>query len=317
MASFRTTHIVTKRKLLLLVDSVAYIRENCYQHQLLETLQTEFAVTMLPLRQIVWNPFVRVRNYDLVLSVLKQRTLASNLDAVSKLLDGRPLAIYDQDPWQAYIDDSPTRGCYVEFQQKLNISALMLTTKWWTDYCAERGLPTKFVRMGMLPRYCDAGPAWVQRPIEVGFQGTLHPHRKIFFDELAAMGLKVTVLGSGGYSQYLETLHGIQIYIHTEDAPWLVDGQYIPRNSLWIKDVEVAARGCFAMRNWDEDCAAYGIDELPTISAFHKPSEVLQMVESIRAMPVDDRQHLIEETVATIRRRDDWRTVPDTLSNLN
>ena len=71
------------------------------------------------------------------------------------------------------------------------------------------------------------------------------------------------------------------------------------------------------MRNWDEDCAAYGIDELPTISAFHKPSEVLQMVESIRAMPVDDRQHLIEETVATIRRRDDWRTVPDTLSNLN
>lgn len=308
---------MTNRKLLLLVDSVSYTRENCYQHQLLETLQTEFSVTILPLRQIVWNPFVSTRKFYLVLSVLKQRTLASNLDAVSKMLDGRPLSIYDQDPWQAYIDDSPTRGCYAEFQQKLNISALMLTTKWWSDYCTERGLPTRFVRMGMLPRYCDSGPIWEQRPIELGFQGTLHPHRKLFFDELASMGLMVTVLGSGSYTQYLETLHGIRIYIHTEDAPWLVDGKYIPRNSLWIKDVEVAARGCFAIRNWDEDCAAYGVDELPTISAFHKPSEVLQIVESIQAMPVDERQRLIEGTVETIRKRNDWRTVVDVLNSLS
>lgn len=305
-----------KKNLLVLVDGVSYIGENCYQHQLMETLQTEFCVTMLPLRHILWNPFAGLRNYDLILSVLKQRTLACNIDSVRKMLNGRPLAIYDQDPWQAYIDDSPTRGCYAEFMQKLNVSVLMLTSKWWADYCAKRGLPARFVRMGMLPRYCDAGPGWEQRSKELGFQGTLHPHRKAFFDELAEIGLRVAVNGSGSYKQYLDSLHDIRIYIHTEDAPWLVDGQYIQRNSLWIKDVEVAARGCFAIRNWDEDCAAYGVDELPTISAFRKPSDVLQIVESIRAMTIGDRRNLIEETVDIIRLRDDWRTVTNTLNNL-
>ena len=304
---------MAKKKLLFLVDSVDYIRENCYQHQLLETLQTEFDVSMCPLREIRWNPFLNVAKYGLVLSALKQRILARHLDAVSRLMKGRPLAIYDQDPWQAYIDDSPTRGCYVEFQKKLNISALMMTSKWWADFCAGRDLPTRFVRMGILPRYCDPGPAWADRTIALGFQGTLHPHRKAFFNELAGMGLQVTVFGSGGYDAYLETLHKIRIYIHTEDAPWLVEGRMIPRNSLWIKDVEVAARGCFAIRNWDEDCAAYNIDEVPTISAFHKLADALQLVESIQFMSVDERQAMIKKAVATVKRRDDWRTVVNVL----
>ncbi len=304
---------MAKKKLLLLVDSVAYTQENCYQHQLLETLQIEFSVTMYPLRQINWNPFLSTKKFDFVLSVLKQRALARYIDAVSRLLDGRPLAIYDQDPWQAYIDDSTSRGCYAEFQRKLNISSLMLTSKWWANFCGKRGLPTRFVRMGMLPRYCNAGPTWSERTLELAFQGTLHPHRKAFFDELDSMGLQVSVLGSGSYASYLKNLHKIRIYIHTEDAPWQVDGQLIPRNALWIKDVEVAARGCFAIRNWDEDSTAYDINELPTISAFQKPSDVLQLVESIKAMSGSVRQQMIEETVANVRYRDDWRTVVETL----
>lgn len=296
-------------RLLLLVDSADYIRENCYQHQLLETLKTEFDVSMCPLRRILWNPFPGVSKFDLVLSLLKQRTLARHLDAVSRLMNCRPLAIYDQDPWQSYIDDSPTRGCYAEFNKRLNISSLLLTSKWWANFCTERGLPTRFVRMGMLPRYCDAGPAWKGREIELGFQGTLHPHRKAFFGKLAGMGLPVTVLGSSSYDAYLETLHKIRIYIHTEDAPWQVEGHMLPRNSLWIKDVEVAARGCFAIRNWDEDYAAYDMDELSTVSAFKKPADVLQLVESVRALSESDRQAMIEKAVATVRRRDDWRSV--------
>ena len=72
-------------------------------------------------------------------------------------------------------------------------------------------------------------------------------------------------------------------------------------------------RGCFAIRNWDEDCAAYNIDEVPTISAFHKLADALQLVESIQFMSVDERQAMIKKAVATVKRRDDWRTVVNVL----
>ncbi len=257
---------------------------------------------------------MRAARYDLVLSVLKQRTLFRYLNEISRFLRGQPLSIYDQDPWQAYIDGSPTQGCYGEFARQLNISSFMLTSKWWSNFCADRGLPTCFVRMGMLPRYCQKGPKWESREIDCGFQGTLHPHRKQFFDELSASGLPVTVLPSGDYSSYLSALHNIKIYIHTEDAPWQVAGKMLPRNSLWIKDVEVAARGCFAIRNWDEDFDAYDIESIPTIAAFRKVSEVKNIVEEIWSLPEIERQDRVNNAVQTILERDDWRSIISALN---
>lgn len=305
--------MATRRTLLLLVDSPSYIRENCYQHQLYETLADSFSVRMCSLRELRYNPFIRAKKFDVVLSVLKQRTLARHIDEVAKFLNGEPVTIYDQDPWQAFMDDSPTKGCYGDFAGKLNLRAILLTTGWWTQFCRSRGLPTRFVRMGMLPRYCDAGPDWATRPIGLGFQGTIHSHRKLFFDALDGMGLKVEVLPSGSYAGYLKTLHDIRIYIHTEDAPWMVDGELIPRNSLWIKDVEVAARGCFAIRNWDEDFDAYDLAELPTVKAFHRVEEIPAIVDAINTMDAGQRQDMVTETVARIKARDDWQTVVQAL----
>ena len=297
------------RKLLLLVDSDAYIRENCYQHQLYETLQKVFSVTSISIRQMRWNPLINVDAFDIILSVLKQRTIYKYVDNIRCFLKGRPVYIYDQDPWQALIDGSPTKGCYKEFQNKFNLKTLLLTSQWWTNFCTAQGFPSRFVRMGMLPKYCEVGPAWNARPIHLGFQGTIHAHRKKFFDDLASMNLKVTVLPSAPYKVYLSALHTMQIYIHTENAPWMVEGTLTPRNALWIKDIEVTARGCFAIRDWDEDWGAYNIAELPSILTFRDITQIPELIESINSLSDNERRQLIHATVETIRNRDDWKTI--------
>ncbi|WP_227818024.1 hypothetical protein [Nitrogeniibacter aestuarii] len=296
-------------RLLAIVDSTEYVMSNCYQHQLMAALKTKFDLKICSVREFLLNPLIWPNSFDRVLLAMKQRTLLRQVDAVSKRLSGREVFVYDQDPWQAYIDDSASRGAYPVFADRLTIRAILMTTRWWTEFCVSKGVPARFVRMGMLPEYCVMGGAWADRRVALGFQGSLHPHRRKFFDELSALGLHVDVMGSRSYSDYLESLGDIQIYIHTEDDPWCVDGQMIPRNALWIKDVEVAARGCFAIRNWDVDADAYDIDEVPTIRHFKNVSEVPGIVSEIQSMDSHARDDAMCRSVEIVRQRDDWQTV--------
>lgn len=304
------------KNLLLLVDSPDYIRENCYQRQLLATLEKSYCVTMFSVKQIKYFPFVRLAKYDRVLSVLKLRTMDAILPQLKRLLGKAPLFVYEQDPWQGFMDDSPYRGAYGRIHAVLNIQSFLITSRWWASFVAEHGYPTTFVRMGMLPEYCDAGPSWGQRPLHLAFQGTLHPHRKAFFDQLEELGCPVSQLGSGSYDEYLYNLHRIQIYIHTEDAPWVVDGKALPRNAIWIKDTEVAARGTFAIRNWDEEADAYNIAELPTIFTFKQVEEVPSIIKYIQGMPESERNERMRISAETMLRRDDWTTVVSALDQV-
>jgi hypothetical protein len=296
-------------RLLLLVDNRDYIRTNCYQRQLAATLEKCFEVTMVSAREMRLLPWLFVQRFDKVLSVLRLRTLDAMLPTVSRLLRGRPVYIYEQDVWQAFIDDSPWRGAYQRIAAQLNVAKFLVTSQWWTDQVAAQDLPVRFVRMGMLPELCDAGSDWSDRPIRMGFQGTLHPHRRAFYKELNGLGLNVDVLPSQSYERYLENLHRMRIYIHTEAAPWTVNGVPVPRNALWIKETEVAARGTFAIRDHEDEAAAYGINELPAIRTFHSVGEIPDIVASIEAMPPRERRDCMIASAETMRGRDDWMTV--------
>jgi len=297
------------KRLLLLVDDRRYIRSNCYQHQLFTTLARCYRVRMMSAREVRFAPLVRVAAYDRVLSVLRLRTLVRLAGSVARLLGDRPLYVYEQDVWQAFMDDSPYKGAYGQLAAQLNIAAFLVTSRWWHDFVVARGLPAKFVRMGMLPEYCDAGPAWEDRPIRLGFQGTLHPHRRAFYAQLAQMGLEVETLPPVPYEAYLENLHRMRIYVHTEDAPWCVDGRMLRRNALWIKETEVAARGTFVVRDAEEEGAAYGIAELPTVVPFSSREAVGDIVAWIEAMDPQERRDRMVASAETMRRRDDWMTV--------
>ena len=299
----------SKPRLVLLADSKAYLLANCYQSQLLETLQARFQVKILSARRLRAGIGIRLKQDDLVLSVLKLRTLNTLLPSLQKVLENHPLFLYEQDPWENFMDSSPCKGTYQRVTAELNVVNFLNTSQWWSDWIRQHGMPSRFVRMGMLPSYCEVGKPWQDRPIGLGFQGSLHPHRKVFFDYLATQGCKVTFLTSVPYDQFLIRLWDMQIYIHTEDDPWTIDGKVYHRNALWIKDTEAAARGCFAIRDHEDESAAYGIDELPTIFTFKDKSEVPDLLETIRAMPLTEKNERMHDSANRMRQRDDWHTV--------
>lgn len=297
------------KSLLLLVDSRRYIRDNCYQQQLFETLSRNFRVRTLSLKEMRFLPFVRIASYDVVLSVLRARTLQAFLKPLRRLLGTRDVMIYDQDPWQSFMDESPYKGGYTRVMSELNVRRFLVTSQWWSQWLEAKGFPVEFVRMGMLPAFCDAGPSWEERSIHLGFQGTLHPHRRAFYDQLKLLGLDVEVLPSASYANYLKALHSMRVFVHTEDAPWVVDGETLQRNSLWIKETEVAARGTFAIRDYEVEAEAYGIGELPTVFPYRRVEDVPSIVATIEGMSPQERRERMETAVETMRRRDDWMTV--------
>ena len=300
-------------RLLLIADSKRYVLANCYQHQLYRTLRNKLDVAFVSASEILGRPTVVLDDYDCVLSVLRLRSLVDILQPLQSFLRERELFIYEQDPWEAFRDDSPYKGSYERIYRSLNVAAFLNTSLWWSRFIQGRGLPSVFVRMGMLPEYCNVGKLWVRRRIALGFQGVLHPHRKAFFDQLARLGTDVTILPSSAYKRYLRNLHTIRIYIHTEDAPWVIDGKPTPRNALWIKDTEAAARGCFAIRNYEEEAHAYGIEEIPTIFTFREIGEVPGIIDRINRFSETEKSARLNQAVQRLKARDDWTTVVDAI----
>ncbi len=300
-------------KLMLLADSEKYLRNNCYQHQLLEHLEANFEVTIVSQRRIRYFPLLSPERFDFILSVMRQRTLFSLCEKLSQVVGDAPLHIYDQDPWENFLDNSSSRGTYEKVLQLMNIRGILTTSNWWAKFTKNQGMPAKFVRMGVLRRYCDVGPKWMERKITLGFQGTIHDHRHRFFNELNSMGIGITILPSSSHQCYLSNLHDIRIYIHSEKTDWKINGESYQANSLWIKDVEVAARGCFAIRNSDEDEEAYDIKGIPSIFTFNHIKEIPDIINSIESLTHASKREMVNASVNTIRERNDWQTIVDAL----
>lgn len=300
-------------KLLVIADSRRYIRNNCYLQQLYKTLRRQFDTKLVTMSGRGPAANLRLDRYDHVLSLLRLRSLDRHLDMLAPRLTGKQVFVYEQDPWEAYAESGHCKGAYERIDGALNVKAFLNTSRWWSEFITARGLPSRFVRMGMLPELCNVGRPWGDRKVALGFQGTLHPHRKLFFDDLAERGHPVTVLPSASYRNYLKALHNIRIYIHTEDAPWTIDGKVTPRNALWIKDTEAAARGCFSIRDYEDEAYAYGINEIPTIYTYREVAEVPDIIREIQTLSDDEKNRRMREATETLRRRDDWQTVVEAI----
>jgi hypothetical protein len=299
-----------KKDLLLLVDSHRYIRENCYQHQLLATLERFFRVRMISMREIALFPLAKPRNYDVVLSSLKLRTLDRHLDRIARYVGSVPIHVYEQDVWQAYLDGSPTKGAYSRIATRLNVVDFLVTSNWWAEFVRKDKLPCKFVRIGLLPQYCDAGPSWDERSIPVAFQGTLHPHRAAFFEALSKRGIEVTKLPSVPYQEFLRSLHRVRIRVNNESQAFVVGGNALPRNALWHATVEAAGRGTFVIRDYEPEAEAFDLSDVPTVITYRSVDDVPAIIELIqRGMTSSEREEIRVSAVEAVRKRDDWTSV--------
>lgn len=306
--------------LLWIVDSRSYISNHCYQRQLYETLASFFNVNIVSIRQIrLFGKWVNPKNYDYILCSMRQRTLVEHLDTLGRFLSGRKIWIYDEDPWQAFLDSSEHKGAYYKIRDSLtthgvDIIGFLLTSRWWSEFIRSKGFRTKFVRVGMLPRFCDAGPDWKERPVSLGFQGSSKPHREKFFADIKdRFGLEVQTFGMTTYQKFMQNLHRIKIYLHSEDAPFTVEGQSISRQCLWLKEVEAASRGAFVIRNYEEESQAYEIKSIPSIRTFRNIEEIPEIVGAISGLDDLGKRKILHESVEIIRERNDWQNIVDAI----
>jgi hypothetical protein len=298
-----------KPRLVILHEGRKQISQNCFIAQLYKVLKRNFSVRAIPASRLGRLDGSEFGPGDKVLCLLKQRGWERALPALQRVAARADLYMYDQDPWEAYHDHASSPGIYSKLAASVRIRAFLVTSGWWADYIAKTDrLPVRFVRMSLLPEWCNAGPDYLDRPHEVGFQGTVHAHRRQFFDRIKELGHDVALLPSVPYRKFLKTVQSIRIFLHDERADVCVNGR-VSLNGIWVKEVEVAARGCFAIRNIDDDFGAYGFDEIPTVFAFRNEADVPGIVERIRAMQSSERQERIVQAVDAIRKRNDWMTI--------
>ena len=287
-----------------IVDSLAYVQSNCFQHQLYETLSTNVFVKTVEL-----NEFLRSKpKADGYISTLKLRTLATHIEPIATIIGNKKLSVYDQDPWESFRDDGPWKGSYSKIAQ-LTYATFFVTSRYWADWISKKGLRCHFVPMWVLPKYCIQ-PSQIEfnnRPIEVGFIGQIHPYGKELFDHLKSKNIHVTTLPSkSSYQEFLTALRTMKIFIHAETLPLMCDGEPMNlENGLFIKDIEAISQGCYSIRNYGSTYEDYlsevktfrfysSIDEVPSIIEdvlleHSSYSDVSEIIESVRSISTNNR----------------------------
>ncbi|NIZ00151.1 hypothetical protein [Thalassospira lucentensis] len=303
--------VVNKQKIILIYEDKKQINSDCFIKQLHIVLKDNFDLQYVSANDLINGEYNTPPHGVKMLSVLRLRSWRPLLPYLAKISETSELYMYDQDPWEAYHDNGACRGIYELLQSLIRVESFLVTSKWWCDHIANQTEATvKFVRMGAIPQNCDPGKPFTKRKHEIGFQGTVHPHRQKFFDELEkTSGLHTEILERVDFETFLKTVQEVGIYLYDDHASLTVQGEPTSFHGLWGKCLTVAGRGCFVIRNDDLSRAAYNIDEIPTVFPYKDRSEIPKLVEHIRRMPEEERWRRMNKAVEIIKNRQDWQTV--------
>lgn len=311
-------------KVLILADSRKYIRDNCFQsqlHQSIKELKSSSHIEYFYLNPKELQSFEilkkRSKSFSFVLSTLRQRVLYNNIPLIRKLIGDTPLRIYDQDPWQCYIDDSPTKNCYTLFQSNFQLSNLFVTSNYWANHINRKNqIQATFVKMGMLPRLCRIGGGRISKSVE--FKGSLHPHRETAFRIMRENGQPVKLnLEKLKYKKYLKYLQNLAIFVHDESGFWICDGENISMSTgMWVKDIEVASQGCFSIRNFSEESKTYSIENIPLVKFYDHPSQVKNVVDEIFSLSEKEFNEIQSSSVQFIFEHNNWSETTNLIFNI-
>ena len=290
----------------VLVQDCAYAEANCYLHQLLSSLSTQASIKLVKLDDALQG---QIPETDKHLIFLQQRKLDQYLRPLARAYAGREVVIYDQDPWEAYRDASPSKGCYGRFINNLNVKKIVVTTRWWARRMVSEGLPAQFARIWLLPEYCDVALPYDQRSHEVAFIGTLHSYRRPLIEALQTRGIHVKVFpNSLSYRAFLVALQNVSIYVYSAMNQFTVNRETIDlRQSLWAKDVEAMSQGCFVLREYNEDADSFVDPEMSTHLMFNDFEHAVEQIRMIRSFSCDEKRSMQCSTVEHIRQANCWK----------
>lgn len=300
----------------VLVDSLKYAKNNCFIHQLIKSLKIidrdiKFydwsLLSRIPLLEKKQQKLIQQHSH--IISLCRQRIMYNDLPKLTKFLNGIPVVLYDQDPWNVYWDEYYTKGLYTSIINYLNIAKISVPSYYWSKYISKmESVKTEFVRMGMLPEYCKPGLPHEDRTPGLSFKGLLYEHRLSVFQRIESFGIKVKFeTGDLNYKKFLKYLDTVSIFTHDESSPLLCNGELVPRNyGMWHKDVEVASRGCFIIRDFSDESNAYDIQLIPTIFMYKEINEIPDLVAKIQNLSADESRNLQLNAVEQIKLRNDW-----------
>lgn len=300
---------------LLYVDR-SQILHNCFIAQLHKVLCQNYELSYISINELQSGNYTPPKFGEIIFSVLKQRLWRRNIPFLARLAENSKLVMYDQDPWEAYHDRASSPGVYKNLYELVPVSRFLVTSGWWANYIRELdNLPVKFVRMGVLSQNCKLGKPFEKRAYPLAFKGSIHKHRQDYFDFMRSKGHVVKCLPSGTYRQFLSDIEEIGIFVHDEHADVKINN-VLSYNGIWIKDIEVAAKGCFSMRNADFDMINYSINEIPTIYTYDCLENAPGVIDKILSIPPTVKKEMMGHSVETIRQRNDWMTVIKELKKL-
>ena len=315
-------------RILILADSRDYVRNNCFQMQLHMAFKANdsncrldyYFLSPKKLRNFeTLRLNLKLNTYQFVVSTLRQRVLFDNLSFIQKLIGDLPLRVYDQDPWENYIDSSESNGCYTLLRSHFNLTDIFVTSNFWKDYIESNDkIKTTFVKMSMLPEICNTGVPQYNRIKTVEFRGSLHPHRKKAFDLMNQYGQKINInVDILKYTDYLKYLQKLAIFVHDESGLWICNGKGIPMGTgIWHKDVEIASQGCFSIRNYHLEGNTYSMEKIPLVKFYNDPSEVKEIVNEIFSLSPEELDLIQATSVDHIKTTNHWRMTAKTILSL-
>jgi hypothetical protein len=308
-----------KPELVVLVDSRDYINGNNYMGPLYRTLDEAFALRTLELNDLQWAWAPGLMKHKRVLSLLKLKTLSRNLSwLVKTVADADDIWVYELDTPENYLVGSPFQRSYEKIGDALSsvganpFAGWIVQSNWWRQRLAEDRIPATVVHPWPRPEQIVAEPVpWSQRKHDVTFAGSLQPHRQRFFERLQQLGLRVDVRTKFDKPQdYLDFVSNSRICVRSEARDETFDfgagplTLHVP-NTLWFRDVEVAAMGTYSLREPDEEAEHWKIDDIPTIQSFEDPEGAVALVQHLLT-DVSDQRHeeWTREGLDAIRRND-------------
>lgn len=302
------------RRVVQIVDSIEYVRSNCYQRQLLDGLERACAGGLVTIPVGVLGSAEAQKllpTADRIVSCMRQRTLDQRRNEVSRAIGDRLLVVYDQDPWEAFRQGSSCVGAYSRICAALNVDRFAVTTMSWVPRLQRLGFKSSFVPMGILPGVCSNSPTPAERPTLVGFVGAMHPYRVALFERLERAGIHVDLVPGGlTHDAYLAALSRIAVFVHRETLTFDVAGEQVDlAEGLWVKDIEAMGRGCISVRNHDDHADEHMPRDAMTrnLRMYRDLDHAVEVVK-IAVNDIARRDHAMEtsECVNLIRDDDAW-----------
>ena len=292
---------------LLLVSNKNYVDSNCYMHQLVKQFKILENVTIAEYdndNYLKYDP----KHFHKNVVLLQQRKIKQGLSKLSKWYSDCAITIYDQDPWEAFRDDSPNKDCYFEFIKFLNINKVCVTSQWWADFLNQKGIKSEFVRIWVLPEYCQNPKSFKLRKNLIGFTGSVWSYRKKFLDELENMNIHVNVDSTPKqYSKFLNSLQDISVYIYTAALEISVENKIIDlKQSLWAKDIDALSQGCFVLRDYHKDYSTFIDSQIKTHLMYESIEQIPAILDELTKKDQEELFFMQNETVNFMQKNNFW-----------